>query len=879
VICDCRSGRMALRTAAAAALVLLPTGALSAQGQTQPDSTGTIRGRVTSETGSEPVEDARIRVELPDGARVLRTDSAGEFRAGSIPSGARPIEIQAPGFERKRVTGRVPAGGTLRLELRLTPAPRQARRPKTVGRVVASDGSPLSGVAVRADGTYMSTVTGSEGQFRMDLPESAGRLRFSRIGYRTRTVDLPPAERTGSDTLRVTLVPRPVELKGITVEGRRLGGVEAQALGQTVTTETVRQAPALGEPDLFRALVYLPNVSQPNDLKGRIHLAGGSSDETGYRLDGHPLQEPFHLFGLLGSFNVAALERADVRLHRYPVSDGGRLSGLIDMRTRRAEAESSTEAVGSLLSSSLTTVRPEFPGEFDLLASGRVTYLDRVAPLIDDDLPQLGYYDGVVRLGRSWDGGWRAELLGFSTRNHLSGGTFEDVEVDRDPLTWGESMAGLRLRKRSSDWRILLRGSFDRATTDLYLDRAGGRTSWTSSRFEGVSEERIDATRDWSSAEATIERRADWWRATGGVSLNHRRHDQSWRLGAQAEELFLSRVPETFSGSDELTRTAAFGEISLDVADGLSMTGGARAVRSADSTHVAPRALLSYEVGSTLALEASASRRLQFDAEVAEPPAGSVTPPRFLLDSPRRADLVATAVEWTPEELPVLDTEGRLRVVGFWKRYPDRPLFVERDVFAVPREQLDFSDFPRLRRVEGRSVGASAALRFRIGDRGLFQGSYTYQHTREKVEGKWSPTTWSAPHDLSLFTSAPVFGDLTLNGAYRLHSGRPVTPIAGRVFTPGGDFGSSLGFRFLPGERNSARLGAYSRLDVGLRHRFDAFGGDAVLFAQVLNLFWSRNPFDVTAYHALRLRDRDRETKEPEGGLPIIPTVGLEVSW
>jgi hypothetical protein len=42
-------------------------------------------------------------------------------------------------------------------------------------------------------------------------------------------------------------------------------------------------------------------VSQPNDLKGRIHLAGGSSDETGVRLDGHPLQDPFHLLGLFGA--------------------------------------------------------------------------------------------------------------------------------------------------------------------------------------------------------------------------------------------------------------------------------------------------------------------------------------------------------------------------------------------------------------------------------------------------------------------------------------------------------------------------------------------------------------------------------------------------
>jgi hypothetical protein len=47
-----------------------------------------------------------------------------------------------------------------------------------------------------------------------------------------------------------------------------------------LTANMVRQVPPLVEADLFRAITFLPMVSQPNDLKGRIHLAGGSSDAT-----------------------------------------------------------------------------------------------------------------------------------------------------------------------------------------------------------------------------------------------------------------------------------------------------------------------------------------------------------------------------------------------------------------------------------------------------------------------------------------------------------------------------------------------------------------------------------------------------------------------
>lgn len=74
-------------------------------------------------------------------------------------------------------------------------------------------------------------------------------------------------------------------------------------------------------------------------------------------------------------------------------------------------------------------------------------------------------------------------------------------------------------------------------------------------------------------------------------------------------------------------------------------------------------------------------------------------------------------------------------------------------------------------------------------------------------------------------------------------------------------------------------MGRYSRLDLGLRHRFEAFGGNAAFFAQVLNAFWSRNPVDVTAFDTFWRRQRNRDEEEPEGGLPIVPTLGLEVSW
>lgn len=749
----------------------------------------------------------------------------------------------------------------------IAPSVLSAQTPDVLrGRVVDPEDDPLGQVDVRAMGSFDGAVTGRDGRFRVELPEGVDRVRFRRIGYRTRTLTLREVREKGTDGLKVVLEPRPVELKGLTVENPASEG--APVLGRTVTTETVRQAPALGEADVFRSLVYLPEVSQPNDLKGRLHLAGGSSDETGYRLDGHPLQEPFHLLGLVGAFNVAALEDADVLTHRYPVGEGGRLSGLIRLRTRRPGDEPTSEVVVSPLSSSFTTVRPDLPGGIDVLASGRLTYLDRIAAEFSDDVPELGFYDGLVRLGRSWAEGWRTELVGYRTRNYFRGGDIKDVERQQEPLQWGESLVGFRLERNRDAWRWELRGSVDRATTSL--------------DERPVDDDVIDATRDWWSADLQATRSGRDVRLTAGVSVDHRRHAQMWRTGELAEELFSPNSPAEFSGSDELTTAVVFGEVAVDVVDRLRASVGSRAVASGDDWHAAPRAHLAYRASDEVGMELSAGRRLQFDAEIEEPVEGSILPPRFLVEDPRRTDVLAAAAEWTPGEMPVLGTEGRLRVVGFWKRYPNRPLLADAESLGVGGEPPP--GFPRFRRVRGRSFGASVGLRFRIGDEGLFQGSYSYQRAREEVEGEWSPTTWDAPHDLSLFTSVPLFAAWTANAAFRLHSGRAVTPVRNRVFVPERGFGDRFLLpRFFFGDRNSLRLGRYTRLDLGVRHRFDWIGADWVLFAQVLNALGARNPIDVDFRELLRGRATSTSTEGGapgiRTGLPTVPSLGVEVRW
>src|SRR5690349_20965327 len=81
---------------------------------------------------------------------------------------------------------------------RTVPAPTTLRAALPVidirGKVTDDKGEPLPGVTVVVKGTSNGTATGADGTFTLNLPEAAGTLVFSYIGYATREVPLTPGQ-------------------------------------------------------------------------------------------------------------------------------------------------------------------------------------------------------------------------------------------------------------------------------------------------------------------------------------------------------------------------------------------------------------------------------------------------------------------------------------------------------------------------------------------------------------------------------------------------------------------------------------------------------------------------------------------------------------
>lgn len=752
-------------------------------------------------------------------------------------------------------------GATL-VMIALIAAPEPARGQglaRLTGVVTDLRGEPIGGASLHVLSTQWGTHAERRGRFSLRLPRGTWRLEASRIGYRADTI-VVKVPRLDSGPLTITLREQPLALRGITVEARG-----TPPLARSVTTETVRQVPPLAEPDIFRALTFLPHVTQPNDLKGRIHLAGGGSDETGIRLDGHRLQEPFHMLGVLGAFNVATLDRADVLTHYLPASHGGRLSGVIDLQTRQPRSAAGGEMVASVLAGGVTLDQP-LPGALDVLASGRLSWLGGMTRVVDDDAPRYGFRDGLVRIGRD-AGEWRAEAIGFATRDCV-----REAPPDERTFAWGESLAGFRIERSGSRWSFLARASFNRASIDFDF----GTAADSGSLSELPSPEgppMMHSLRDW----ATLAVEGSWagvsTRLSAGLEIDVRENSQRWRAHELVSEVLTPNTPPRYAEHTRQTVVSPYAETRLGLGDGWAAEVGVRVPLHGSSFVPAPR-LLIQKGWDRLLLSVAAGRRVQFDAQAEEPIEGSITAPQFLLDEARRADVVGAAVEWRRLATP-FGGRARLRLEGFAKRYPDRPLLPVPDP-DQSREDL-LADFPQFVRVRGRAWGLSVSGLAELGGV-LMQGSYTYQRATEEYEpGEWSPTSWDSPHTVKGIVSVPIGRGWVLNAVAQAYSGRAVTPVLARIWEPSG--ADHLTSRYLLGDRNSARVPAYRRLDLGLRYEHDGSTIDWAVSAQVLNLLNRTNPIDYDWPQYFARLDEGRDPGGHRPGLPILPSLGVEVRW
>jgi len=155
------------------------------------------------------------------------------------------------------------------------------------------------------------------------------------VGYDTleASVSLKPYK---PQVLKLYMQPNSKTLGRVQIDLDRIKNETTVRISEvSVSPKQLTQIPTVGgEPDLVQYLQVLPGVVFSGDQGGQLYIRGGSPVMNKVLLDGMTIYNPFHSIGLFSVFDTDILKTTDVYSAGFSAEYGGRISAIVDVKTR-----------------------------------------------------------------------------------------------------------------------------------------------------------------------------------------------------------------------------------------------------------------------------------------------------------------------------------------------------------------------------------------------------------------------------------------------------------------------------------------------------------------------------------------------------------------
>ena len=202
-------------------------------------------------------------------------------------------------------------------------------------------GEPVLFATVKVKGTNVGTISDENGYYDL-IKLSPGKytLTYSYLGFDTSTLDIT-IHAGDKLTKNVYLMDKQVELKEVNVNASRTKNNSRVEISKiSITAKDIQMLPSVGgQADLAQFLQVLPGVVFTGDQGGQLYIRGGSPVENKMLLDGMTVFNPFHSIGLFSVLDVDIIRNADIYTAAFPADYGGRISSIMDIKTRDGNKE------------------------------------------------------------------------------------------------------------------------------------------------------------------------------------------------------------------------------------------------------------------------------------------------------------------------------------------------------------------------------------------------------------------------------------------------------------------------------------------------------------------------------------------------------------
>lgn len=746
----------------------------------------------------------------------------------------------------------------------------------------AKTNTPLSGVTVFVQEVRKGVTTDRDGYYILSLPAGKYNVLFSSVGYlrQVQPITLPPSQLGNMVSLEVdTKLLDEVTVKTESAD-RNVKKVEMGV--NQLSIRNIKRMPAfMGEVDIVKSLLLLPGVTTVGEGATGINVRGGSVDQNLVMLDDAPIYNSSHLMGFFSVFNPDAVRDVTLQKGSIPSRYGGRISSILDVRSKEPETEKFTVSGGiGLVSSRLGFEGPigkpkSGPAKLSFLADARLSansFLFKLGPASIRET-KANFYDLTAKVKYLPSEKNTVWVSAYTSNDHIKFPSDSLISID----------------VRSS------RTDFDYQTTNAsvkwthaFSDQFSITSTGVTARYQAAlsTPDAGNAFRLQSSLQTTIGRiesdyRTGRHRLGFGVNVTHHSLSPNTLTPGPVSNQLALTLP-----TEQAVEAALYAEDEFSVNDKFSVIGGLRYVQF---FNLGPTTVNNYNPEGPR-LPDNAIGQAIFGAGAVAKSYGGLEPRLALRWAPQPDRSVKVAYtrmqqflqlitnnqsalptsRWKLSDANIRPQIGDQLSAGYFQNFNTNTFEVSGEVYYRKiQDAIDYRDGAKillnptpeteLLQGDGKAYGAEFMVR---KNKGFLTGWASYAYSRslllingpyagEQVNnGKWFPANFDKPHQVNIV--AIYRPSLTFSASFNFtySTGRPVTAPYAKARVNGVLIPIYL-------DRNQQRIPDYHRLDVSFTWDKNPETSGKFWYSwvfSVYNLYARKNAYSV--FYKLRSNSR-----------------------
>lgn len=672
----------------------------------------------------------------------------------------------------------------------------------------SATGERLIGANITAKGSTTGTITDNNGYFVLLLNEPAT-INISYIGYETQTISIKHKRDT---VIYISLTP-----------GTTLGEVlvRADPFVRTgliqISSEMLQRTPSLsGKPDVIKSLQLKPGVMGQSQASSLMLVRGGNPGENSYLLDQVPLIYVHHLGGFMSVFNPDIIHNLELHKANFPARYGGKLSSVLNI----TQKEGNPTAWKGSLQAGITDLSFSADGPLNqnttFIFAGRKSLFGGLfwaaSRLIEGNNATIiyGFHDINAKISWKPDVKNSLHLNIFQSDDYLNFYAKKSKEnpANKNNLTniWGNFMT-------SAGWKHMLSPRIY-VESHLAYNRYRVRERHLFKYKEGVNINTVQSQFLSSMDKASLNSTWKW------------QPEMDWKV----EFGFNSALSKLMPGHTETTRdntavskltaltteTAFFIDNIIDLPANFRANAGGRLTVFTNGGYSTllpePRLGLHKRLGANHQLSAGYMRVHQFAHML-------FTPGSFMSNQ-----------VWIPADNFAIPSRADQFSIGWSTEFIERGLKAEINFYHKNMSDLTTykEGFTNLKgnsawhsKVETGGIGTAYGMEISASienDAWHLYAAYTLSRATRRFPGINNGQAFifdfDRPHTASLLLNHQLNKRMNISAAWVFQSGLPYSPVIGRYLAPAEGPGFDMMEVLVYGERNSARMKHYHRLDL-----------------------------------------------------------------